>query len=165
MTPDYIVDPFEKILNEPFDGSYPLMVAGFLFDDTVGPYVALVRKKRPAWQAGKLNGIGGKVEPQETPLEAMRREFKEETGAIVNDWRPFCLLQGKTGWKVVMFTSNQANVHIQTMEDEFIGWFDYIRLLKTLNQGNQCDVISNLRWLIPMALDKDNVMAIVNDPT
>lgn len=45
-----------------------------------GSRVALIRKKTPLWQAGKLNGIGGKAEPGETSLEAMTREFFEEAG-------------------------------------------------------------------------------------
>src|SRR5690349_13991679 len=38
---------------------------GFLFDGT--GRVVLIRKRRPAWQAGLLNGVGGKVEPGEAP--------------------------------------------------------------------------------------------------
>ena len=40
--------------------------------------VLLIRKNRPEWQKGKLNGIGGHIKVGETPLEAMRREFEEE---------------------------------------------------------------------------------------
>jgi 8-oxo-dGTP diphosphatase len=41
---------------------------GFLFslDRT---RVLLIRKRRPAWQAGRLNGVGGKIEPGETPAK------------------------------------------------------------------------------------------------
>ena len=54
-------------------------VVGFLlnYDRT---QVVLIRKNRPAWQAGHLNGVGGKIEMGETPIEAMTREFEEETG-------------------------------------------------------------------------------------
>ena len=54
-------------------------VAGFLFSPDRSR-VLLIRKNRPAWQAGKLNGLGGKIEPGETPPQAMRREFREEQG-------------------------------------------------------------------------------------
>lgn len=53
-------------------------VLGFLFSED-GSRVLLVWKNRPAWQNGKLNGVGGKIEPGETPLQAMKREFLEET--------------------------------------------------------------------------------------
>jgi 8-oxo-dGTP diphosphatase len=54
-------------------------VLGFMFDKKK-EYVLLVRKNRPAWQRGKLNGIGGKLESGESYDAAMIREFKEETG-------------------------------------------------------------------------------------
>lgn len=54
-------------------------VCGFLFETDL-QRVLLRLKARPAWQRGKLNGIGGKVESGETPFYAMRREAREETG-------------------------------------------------------------------------------------
>lgn len=54
-------------------------VLGFAMDRD---YVLLLRKARPAWQAGLLNGVGGKVEAYDTSIsDAMSREFAEETGA------------------------------------------------------------------------------------
>lgn len=58
---------------------------GFLFSQS-GRKVALVHKKRPAWQAGKLNGIGGGREEGETFLDTQRREFREETSFDFDDW-------------------------------------------------------------------------------
>jgi 8-oxo-dGTP pyrophosphatase MutT (NUDIX family) len=29
--------------------------------------VLLIEKQKPAWQRGKLNGVGGKIEPGENP--------------------------------------------------------------------------------------------------
>lgn len=45
--------------------------------------VVLIEKKRPAWQKGFLNGLGGEIEGNETPQQAMTREFIEETGINV----------------------------------------------------------------------------------
>lgn len=42
--------------------------------------ILLIKKNRPAWQKGLLNGVGGKVNPVETPKQAMIREGFEETG-------------------------------------------------------------------------------------
>lgn len=42
--------------------------------------VLLVLKDKPAWQKGRLNLVGGKVEPGETPVQAAVRELKEESG-------------------------------------------------------------------------------------
>lgn len=40
----------------------------------------LVLKDKPAWQRGKLNLPGGKVEEGESPEQAATRELKEEAG-------------------------------------------------------------------------------------
>lgn len=67
-------------------------VLGFLFSEDKN-LVALVIKDRPEWQAGKLNGIGGKVESDETIWTAMPREFKEETGVEIKEWDQFAVLE------------------------------------------------------------------------
>ena len=54
-------------------------VLGFAFTPSKKA-VLLIKKARPKWQAGKLNGIGGKVEEADFDLAAtMVREFQEET--------------------------------------------------------------------------------------
>lgn len=65
-------------------------VAGFMTD---GQRVALIEKHRPPALAGRLNGIGGKVENWETPELAMVREFEEETGFHHEGWLHFCTLR------------------------------------------------------------------------
>ena len=40
--------------------------------------VFLQLKNRPKWQEGKFNFPGGKVEPNEVPIECVVREFKEK---------------------------------------------------------------------------------------
>lgn len=51
--------------------------------------VLLIKKTKPAWMVGKLNGVGGKVESEEHPLDSMIREFKEETNIDATDWQCF----------------------------------------------------------------------------
>jgi ADP-ribose pyrophosphatase YjhB (NUDIX family) len=43
-----------------------------------------------------LNGLGGHVEPGETPLDCMVREFAEESGVVTHPsvWQKFAVLQG-----------------------------------------------------------------------
>lgn len=50
--------------------------------------VLLIRKAKPDWQAGLLNGIGGKVEDGESIFQATVREFKEETGLWDSQFTP-----------------------------------------------------------------------------
>lgn len=83
-------------------------VCGFAFDPL--GQVVLIQKKRPAWQAGKLNGVGGHVEPGEAPASAMAREFFEETGVstLAVCWEPFLeLTTESTGAVCTFFVFNQ----------------------------------------------------------
>lgn len=66
-------------------------VCGFLFSPGYDK-VVLIRKLRPEWQEGKLNGVGGHIEPGETPDEAIERGFEEETGLIIRSWNHFATL-------------------------------------------------------------------------
>src|SRR5918999_3749277 len=54
-----------------------------------GKEVVLVRKTRPAWQAGRVNALGGKLHDGETLLEGARREVREEAGVDVEEWEEF----------------------------------------------------------------------------
>lgn len=76
-------------------------VLGFYFVDDK---VALIRKTKPSWIAGKLNGLGGKILPGEMPIAAMVREFREESGIITfaTHWKPLtCLVAPE--WEIVVF--------------------------------------------------------------
>jgi 8-oxo-dGTP pyrophosphatase MutT (NUDIX family) len=65
-------------------------VLGFLFNDQ-SDRVTLIEKRRPDWQEGKLNGVGGKIDVGEDERAAMAREFLEETGVETDpyDWTFF----------------------------------------------------------------------------
>lgn len=58
---------------------------GFVLDVS-GQNVLLIEKARPHWQAGQLNGIGGKLEGDETSHQAMVRECEEESGLLILNW-------------------------------------------------------------------------------
>lgn len=120
-------------------------VAGFAFDKGCGT-VALVRKAHPAWQAGKLNGIGGHIEEGEEPADAMRREFHEEAGLDLDGWEHFATLRGD-GFEVWFYRIESSLVReVRTAGDEAVDLYPVATL------GDRWDRISNIGWLVNMAL-------------
>ncbi len=118
--------------------------------------IALIRKNRPAWQAGLLNGIGGHTEEGETDIESMVREFEEETGLLVpaEKWEPFAYLEG-AAWVVSVFRTSHPDLgDLRSMTDEQIEIVDGNDLPK--------DVVPNLHWLVPMALFSRDCVATVH---
>lgn len=128
-------------------------VIGFLFRENKTE-VALIRKNRPNWQKGKLNGIGGKIEPAELPYAAMCREFREEAGADVRDWVKFAELTCSDA--LIHFFRSEAEVEISSQTDEEVFWVPV-----GVQQVYYSTIIPNLRWLIPMAADQDAPFALV----
>jgi 8-oxo-dGTP diphosphatase len=131
-------------------------VVGFLFsrfEDVDVRRVVLVLKARPSWQAGRFNGVGGKIEPGETPLDAMRREFCEETGRFIEEWEPFVMLGGD-GWRVHFF---RAFTDIPLDSDFATVKTDEPIVSVKVSDIPSTPTLYNLRWLIPMALDGDVV--------
>lgn len=134
-------------------------VVGFLFTADL-QHVVLIRKKRPEWQAGKLNGIGGHIEDGETPEAAMRREFKEEAGMQVDQWKHFTTLSDAANrfsvdWFWSVESSMAESTRLMSPTDETACWVPVETVLdvKTATQQGIELMIPNLRWLIPMALN------------
>lgn len=98
-------------------------VLGFAFT-TLMDAVLLIQKKRPQWQAGCYNGIGGKIEPQESALAAMVREFKEETGVgtLLGDWHRFAVMQYQDAEIVcyVLRSSEKVKAAHTTTDEEVV---------------------------------------------
>jgi 8-oxo-dGTP diphosphatase len=121
-------------------------VVGFAFRMTLqGMEVVLIRKTKPAWQAGKLNGVGGKIEVGEYSDGAMAREFEEETGVktCCSNWMKFTEMQFPD-CEVHCFTAwlpHGAEPRTTTEEEVVVGRWS--------PDGESS--IPNLDWLIPMA--------------
>jgi 8-oxo-dGTP diphosphatase len=127
-------------------------VLGFMFNDVMFDRVVLIRKNRPEWQAGKLNGVGGKIEPGETPEEAMRREFLEETSLDHRSWHLFTTLTTVEGHVVHCFRARCGSDYwnmIRTVTDETVVTRP-VHELTLLQEGRSC--MPNVAWLAPMAL-------------
>lgn len=132
------------------------MVAGFLFS---GTRVLLVQKQRPEWQKNLWNGVGGVVEPEETPLAAMNREFCEETRCKMSiGWRHFCTEAEPFGSYVHFFCAHLSFHHVWPHANdvgEVLLWFN-VHDASITTHG-----IGNLKWLIPMALDPRRLDPVV----
>jgi 8-oxo-dGTP diphosphatase len=123
---------------------------GFLFDRH-GDWVWLIKKSKPKWQAELLNGIGGKIEPGETADQAMRREFLEETGSDVDGWREFLMLSG-ADYTVSFFRHfwDDSEVSFDQVAKPITEEAPVLADVRNL----PVNVIPNLRWIVPMALDR-----------
>lgn len=119
-------------------------VLGFAFDDA-GDNVVLIKKTKPAWQAGKFNGVGGKIEPSETPRAAMTREFWEEAGVMTlpRNWTYFGTMDSPD-WDCCLFYAFNDSIvrNSSTKTEEEICTFSVQSLPET---------ISNVPWLIAAA--------------
>lgn len=129
-----------------------LYVCGFLFDEEKN-HVLLIKKNKPEWQAGKLNGIGGKMESGEAPLESMVREFKEEAGIYIPSilWKNFCVLKG-SDYVVHFFTATVP-------KDVFFSFTqmteEKVVCISCNFHYNEHKMLPNLAWLLPLALKAD----------
>jgi len=109
--------------------------------------VVLMHKTRPAWQAGRVNALGGKLHPGETPEDAARREVREEAGVDVAAWEEFLVWDDPVYRMHALRAFDPAAHHARTAEDQQVFLADTAALPPTL--------IDNLRWLVPLALDRD----------
>lgn len=120
---------------------------GFAFSEDLSK-VVLIRKLRPEWQFGKLNGVGGKIEKGERPIIAMAREFFEETGCKPHVWYKLGVMSFPEACVYCFCTTIPKLTEVHTQTDEQVGVYDAtrMRMLAELEE-----IIPNLAWLVPMA--------------
>lgn len=114
----------------------------------MGDSVLLIKKERPLWQRGLYNGIGGKQEKGETSVQAMVREFEEEAGIKTEacDWRPLINMVQSHEWDVKVFYCYDNNLfNFKNKTDE--------KCMVCNPDKLPSNIVSNLKWLIPLALD------------
>lgn len=113
--------------------------------------VLLLKKQSPEWQRGRLNGVGGKIEAGETPIEAMVREFAEETGAKTSakHWSLYARMHGEN-WECHVFrinlTMGEAEEVMKTEDEEPI-WVPVDEIPH--------NTLNNVKYLIGMAAHAD----------
>lgn len=121
---------------------------GFIFTKDLKK-VLLMRKTKPAWQAGRLNGVGGKIEPGEDAVTCIAREVEEETNLRIpkEAFRLVGCFHGQE-WSMDVFSHAYQGDGQDAIsrEAEPVDWFSVEPLPDT--------VIPNLRWMIPFALEQ-----------
>ncbi len=117
-----------------------------------GREVVLVRKTRPAWQAGRVNALGGKLKTGEGLADAARREVREEAGVDVDGWEEFLVWRDPEYRLRAVRAFDDVARHARTAEDQEV----FLANVGAL----PLNVIDNLRWMIPLALDRDVAIPI-----
>jgi 8-oxo-dGTP diphosphatase len=141
-----------------------LYVLGFLFSHDLRE-VLLIRKNRPEWQAGKMNGIGGKIEVDDIDKQkAMTREFHEEAGLWIEEWRLFASMygadamsedDGDRGWRVFCYCAVGDLAKCSTRTDEHVVIVRVADLcLYEQTHDKPQEIVENISWMIPLAREK-----------
>lgn len=126
-------------------------VLGFAFNKHRNK-VILIRKNKPKWQQGLVNGVGGKIKKDEYPFDAMVREFKEETGVYIDSFVYKFMLRG-LDFNMYVFSANSDEIYKckSTTDEEVIEFNTW--------EWKKYPIIYNLNWMIPLLLDIDFISA------
>lgn len=128
---------------------------------TVAGRFVVILKATPDWQRGLYNFPGGKIEPGETPYDAMRREWKEEVGQHIRraDWEVFAVLREEGVFEVVCLrTLTDAEpepmkmVGVSCEPVEPINLFEPHEIAAMAYGG---EAIENLGWILCLAMDRE----------
>lgn len=149
--PDEVLDncPLQDDFKRPSETIYKKVKRNCVVGFIISPdkqRIALIRKEKPQWQKGLLNGIGGKVEEGESLINALIREVNEEACVEITEWRRIAEIED-TDVVVHFFVSFTDKIDsVKTATNEKIEVHEIARLLFL-------EVVPNLRWLIPMCFD------------
>ena len=133
-------------------GMYTL---GFIIKDQ--KVLMLRRIKDP--NSKKLNGLGGKIEHDESISEGMIREVKEEAGITPLNYKLSCLLKcfdtdSEKSYMIFCYLISsfrgQAN---QSNSEGELSWID----LKSIHVNN-LDLVDNIPYFLPKILQDDSLL-------
>lgn len=91
-------------------------------------------KKANDMHQGKWNGLGGKMEPGETPEECVIREVREESGLTIHNpvlkgILTFPLFSNNEDWYAFVFVANEFEGELINSGEGELAWIDDDKLL------------------------------------
>ncbi|MBP1949707.1 NUDIX hydrolase [Virgibacillus litoralis] len=125
-----------------------------------GDEILLLNRESPAWM-GMWNGVGGKVEDNETALDGILREINEETG--INEPKNI-MYKGNVCWEkdgkdlggmYVFIAELPESYNYTTPKSTDEGTLDWKKLSWVLHDEN-LGVIENIKYFLPKMLDEQN---------
>ena len=117
---------------------------------------------------GKVNGLGGKLEPDEGIVASLRRELDEETGLVLDD----ISLRGTITWTnfgpknedwmgFVFLVTAWTGIPPDGNEEGSLEWIDRARLLQACDDDPEERTAADLpmwagdRYFVPLVFDDD----------
>ena len=118
---------------------------------------------------GKVNGLGGKLEPDEGVVASVRRELDEEAGVVLNE----LALRGTITWTnfgpkhedwlgFIFLVTDWTGVPPQSNEEGSLEWIRKDRLLAACDDDPEIRAEADLpmwegdRYFIPLVFDDDS---------
>jgi len=100
--------------------------------------------------AGRLNGVGGHIEPGEDPLTSARREVQEETGLVVRDLSLRAIVHisasdAQGGVMLFVFAGRAPSRAVRSGREGELGWYP-------ISQLPWAELVDDLRELLPRVL-------------
>ncbi|WP_156288692.1 NUDIX hydrolase [Oceanobacillus salinisoli] len=124
-----------------------------------GNEILLLNREKSSWM-GRWNGVGGKLEANETPTMCIQREIKEETGIVIHD----AAYKGMVTWEVdsshvggmyayIAEVPEDYTYHTPIKTDEgILDWKKIDWVLHPKNEG-----IANLKYYLTKMLEDDRM--------
>ena len=141
----------------------------YLWDRETDRVLMIRRNARPDDDHfGKVNGLGGKLEPDEGVIASLRRELDEETGLVLDD----ITLRGTITWTnfgpkhedwmgFVFLVTAWTGEPPDTNEEGSLEWIDRTRLLRACDSDPSVRDDADLpmwagdRHFVPLVFDDD----------